>query len=358
MLKAISTIPSYRLFRTLGRPQKLPMNLTLSVTNKCNSHCKTCNIYKKKSEELELQEWKQIFQGLGRAPFWTTISGGEPFLRPDLLDLVCSLYDQCHPSIINIPSNGLLRDRIPAVVRQISDYCKGSQVVINLSLDDLEENHDVIRGVPGNYVKSMETFKALKGLGAPNLSIGIHTVISKFNVSRIPDIYERLITLRPDSYVTEIAEERGELDNIGSDITPQFKDYALAVDFLTDALREDHFNRVGRMTRALRLEYYALVKGILSQRRQMIPCYAGIASGHIAPNGDVWMCCVKAEPVGNLGETGYDFSRIWFSERAKGMRRRIRNGDCYCPLANANYTNMLYHLPTLFRVGWNFIKMR
>jgi hypothetical protein len=111
------------------------------------------------------------------------------------------------------------------------------------------------------------------------------------------------------------------------------------------------------MTRALRLEYYALVKRILRERRQVIPCYAGIASAQIAPNGDVWMCCVKAEPVGNLREVDYDFSKIWLSERAKSIRQRIKNGDCYCPLANATYTNMLYHLQTLSRVAWNMITM-
>ena len=166
MLKAIATIPSYYLFRTVGWPQRLPMNLTLSLTNRCNSRCKTCNIYNRNSDEMDLQEWKRVFRSFGETPFWTTISGGEPFLRSDLCDLVCSLYDECHPSIINIPTNGLLRDRIPAVVGQIADHCKGSQIIINLSLDDIGENHDAIRGVPGNYKKCVETFTALKNLDA------------------------------------------------------------------------------------------------------------------------------------------------------------------------------------------------
>ena len=357
MLKAISTIPSYYLFRNLGGPKRLPMNLTFSVTNRCNSRCKTCQIYKKQSEELDLDEWKRIFNSLGKAPFWITISGGEPFLRSDLFQLVCSAYEQCHPAIINIPTNGLLGDRIPAVVKKIADYCRPSQIVINLSLDEVGENHDAIRGVPGNYEKTVQTLKALKGLGRPNLTVGIHTVISKFNVRRIPDIFETIITLRPDSYVTEIAEERVELDNVGSDITPDYSEYVAAIDFLTCALKEDHFDQVGRMTRALRLEYYNLVKRILRENRQVIPCYAGVASAQIASNGDVWMCCVKAEPVGNLREAGYDFSKVWLSEKARNIRQDIKNGQCYCPLANATYTSMLHHLRTLSRVGWNLIKM-
>jgi len=333
------------------------MNLTFSITNRCNSRCKTCHIYEKKSEELDLDEWKRVFHSLGRAPFWITISGGEPFLRSDLFELVRSAYEECHPSIINIPTNGLLSDRIPSVVKEIADYCQRTQIVVNLSLDGVGEDHDTLRGVLGNYERAIETFKALKGLGSPNLSIGIHTVISKYNIKRIPDIFENIMTLRPDSYVTEIAEERVELNNVGSAITPDLSDYVAAIDFLTRTLKKDHFDQVGRMTRALRLEYYNLVKKILKENYQVIPCYAGIASAQIAPDGSVWMCCVKAEPIGNLRKVEYDFSKIWLSENAKSIRREIKSGKCYCPLANATYTSMLHHLPTLSRVGWNLIKM-
>jgi len=73
----------------------------------------------------------------------------------------------------------------------------------------------------------------------------------------------------------------------------------------------------------LRLEYYALVKRILKEKRQVIPCYAGFASAQIAPDGDVWMCCVRAEPIGNLRESGYNFKKLWFSEKADRIRREI-----------------------------------
>ncbi len=353
MLRAISTIPSYYLFRSIGWPRRLPMNLTFSVTNRCNSRCKTCHIYEKKSEELSLDEWRRIFHSLGKTPFWTTISGGEPFLRSDLSELIRSLYDECRPSIINIPTNGLLSDRIPSVVKQITDHCKNTRIVINLSLDGIREDHDAIRGVPGNYEKALQTFNALKGLGMPNLSVGIHTVISKFNVKRIPDIFENIMALRPDSYVTEIAEERVELDNLGSGISPGFEEYAVAVDLLTRALEKDHLDRIGKTTRALRLEYYNLVKRTLKEKHQVIPCYAGFASAQIAPDGDVWMCCVKAQTIGNLRKLNYDFHEIWISQRAQELRRSIKKGECYCPLANASYTNMLHHFKTLLKVGWN-----
>ena len=355
MLKIISKIPAYCLFRLTGWPRKLPMNLTLSVSYKCNSCCKTCNIYKKRSEELSLEEWQKVFKTLGEDLFWVTISGGEPFLRSDLLDLVCSLYDICLPSIINIPTNGLLTKKILEIVNHIIIHCKKAEIVVNLSIDEVGEKHDEIRGVKGNYSKAMETFSALKSIDRPNLSIGIHTVISKFNVTRIPEIYQHLRTLNPDSYITEIAEEREELNTIGVDISPNYQDYANAVDFLIEKLKEDHFNRIGNITRAFRIEYYQMVKQILKEHRQIIPCYSGFASAQIAPDGDVWMCCIKAESIGNLREVDYDFKKVWFSEKAKILRQSIKKGECYCPLANASYTNMLHNPKTLSRAGWNLI---
>ena len=355
MLKLLPRIPSYYLFRSTGWSRLLPLNLTLSVTYKCNSRCLTCNIYKKKSDELDLDEWQQVFHSLGKAPFWVTISGGEPFLREDLPALVKSLYDICRPSIINIPTNGLLTHSIPGFVDEIARHCAKGQIVINLSVDELETRHDDIRGVQDNFAKVMETFNELKKLKLNNLTIGFHTVISRFNVNRIADIYRYLLAFDPDSYVTEIAEAREELRTVASDIAPSYGEYVEAVDFLIRALKKEIFNRVGKITRAFRAEYYEMVKQILKEKRPVIPCYAGFASAQITPDGDVWACCTRAESMGNVKHTGYDFKRVWFSKKADQLRESIKKDHCYCPLANVSYTNMLFDLRTLLKVGRNYI---
>lgn len=358
ILQVISKIPSYYLFRLLGWPHKLPLSLTISSTYRCNSRCRTCNIYNKNSDELSLEEWGNIFKNYGRDLFWVTISGGEPFLREDIGEFVSSLYDNCMPVIINIPTNGILQNRIPEVVEYIANYCKKSQIVINVSIDDIGEKHDNIRGVSGSYEKALATFLALKSIGIPNLSVGIHTVISRFNVSRIPYIYEHIQTLDPDSYITEIAEEREELSTNGMDISPAYRDYSDAVDFLIKRMAKDQFNQVGKITRAFRIEYYKMVKRILTERLQIIPCYSGFASAQIAPNGDVWFCCIKAESIGNLRDVDYMYKKIWFSEKAERLRKSIKRGECYCPLANASYTNMLYSFKSLFWIGWKLIRIK
>jgi MoaA/NifB/PqqE/SkfB family radical SAM enzyme len=259
--------------------------------------------------------------------------------------------------VITIPTNGLLTRRI---LEQVEAICAGaphSQVGINLSLDGIGEEHDEIRQVPGNWDRAMETWQGLKELQARhgNLVLSVHTVVSKFNAERIRDIVEGLEFLEPDSYITEIAEERVELDTVGWDITPSPEEYAPIADYLSvRATGHDNTPQKGlaRFTQAFRAQYYQLVKRILQEQRQVIPCQAGWASGHIAPDGDVWTCCIRAEPVGNLRETGYDLRPIWFEQVGKMRRLRasIKGRECACPMANASYANMLLHPPTLARV--------
>lgn len=358
MLEILPRIPLYQLFRRFGWPRPLPINLTLTPSPRCNSRCLTCNIWKRREDELTLEEWDKIFQSLGRTPFWVTISGGEPLLNPEIVELTRLLNQHCRPSIINIPHNGLLPRIAPQRVATIAKSCPNVQVIVNLSLDGVGEQHDRIRGVPGNFDKFERTFYALSELDYPNLAIGIHTVISKLNVHELERVFDYALDLTPDSYITEIAEERVELDTLGLDITPSAGEYGQAIDNLTNRLNSHSFSGISRVTKAFRLEYYRLVKRILVEQTQVIPCYAGWASAQIFANGDVWPCCVRGDVMLNLRDTGYDFTKIWFSPEADRIRRSIYNKECHCPLANAAYTNLLCHYPSLIQIAKRLLNGR
>ncbi|RJQ53782.1 MAG: radical SAM protein [Nitrospiraceae bacterium] len=348
MIELIPRIPLFKLFRSFGVPGMLPVSLTVSVTGRCNSRCMTCNIYNKKTGELSLEEYEKIFSSIGKAPYWITFSGGEPFLREDIAEICKSAYKNCGPKIINIPTNGLLSDRIEKGVRAILDGCPGSSLIINLSIDGIGERHDEIRGVKGCFERAMSTYERLKSIKHKNLTVGIHTVISRYNAKEIPSLYKRIKELKPDSYITEIAEERVELGTIGAGITPSLRDYSAAVDFLSNEMKDWDMKGLARITRAFRMRYYQTVKKILKDNKEVIPCFAAFASCQITPEGDVWACCIKAENMGALRDAGYDFRKTWFSDKAKEVRNSIRQGKCFCPLANASYTNMLFTPQYLF----------
>lgn len=227
MLELLPKLPLYWSFYHLGRPRLLPFSLVVSVSYRCNSRCKTCGVWRRESEELSLEEWRQVFAHLGRAPFYLTFTGGEPFLRPDLPEIVSAAAELCQPAVITIPTNGLLTKRVLDGVDRICTAAARSQVGLNLSLDGVGDEHDAIRGVPGNWQRSMETWQGLKELQPrhANLVLSIHTVVSRFNAERIREIVEGLAFLNPDSYITEVAEERVELDTMGWDITPRPAQY-------------------------------------------------------------------------------------------------------------------------------------
>jgi MoaA/NifB/PqqE/SkfB family radical SAM enzyme len=353
MIEVMQKVPLYMLNRRFGWPKMLPISLTLSPSPRCNSRCLTCNIWMKREDELTLKEWDRVFQSLGKAPFWFTVSGGEPFMNKEIVELCQSLYQHCRPGIINIPTNSLLAHRIPQKVDAICQSCPDSQVIINLSLDGVGEKHDTIRGIPGNFEKFEQNYQALRELKAKhsNLTIGIHSVISRFNVDDAPELFAYAFGIKPDSYITEIAEQRVELDTIGIGITPSLDKYSWAIDQLIERLEHRSFRGISRVTEAFRIEYYKLVKRILAEETQVIGCYAGWASAQIYANGEVWPCCIRADNIINLRDVDYDFRRVWFSPEADRIRTSIRNKECHCPLANASYTNMLMHPPTVARVA-------
>ena len=351
MIGALARVPAYRVMHAWGLVTADPINVTISTTFRCNSRCLTCNVYERPVDELDASEWERVFRALGRAPVWFTFSGGEPFLRKDLPDIIESAWRHCRPKVINIPTNGTYPDRVVPAAERLAATLEGTQLVINVSLDAVGERNDVIRGLHGDYEKATETLRGLKALSAKNLTVGLHSVVSRHNVREFPKIADALMDLAPDQYIVEPAEERIELQTIGTGITPKPDDLDKALEHVEDRLRERTDGGLPALTRAIRLVYYRLARETVRRKEQVIPCYAAIASVHIAANGDVWGCCTRANPLGNLRQNGFDFRAIWRSEAAREERRSIKAKECACPLANAAYTSILMDPRSLLAVA-------
>jgi len=343
-----------------------PINLTFSVTNMCQSRCKTCSIWRtyldqrsRFSDELTLDEIEKIFSGVGQVYFFN-ISGGEPFLRQDLTQIVAAACKYLKPSVIHTPTNALLPRRIEEKVEEILEIIRASgreiPFTIKPSFDGVGKVHDEVRGVAGNFDKVMDTLSRLKNLQKkyPNLEIGVGTVISKFNLDHVEETAKFVRQLDVDSYISEIAEERTELFNTGQPITPDPLEYEKAIETFNSHLSKSigKAHKVSSMTLAVRQVYYSYAIRIMKERRQVIPCYAGISNVHISPYGDVWPCCVLGydKSMGNLRDHDYDFKKVWHSEKASDVRRFIADGKCHCPLANQAYSNILCSPAAVFKV--------
>ena len=75
MAKVLPEIPALKASYVTGRIIRLPVNITVSVSYRCNSRCKTCNVWLLPNDDFTLEEWDRTFQSLGRAPYWFTFSG-------------------------------------------------------------------------------------------------------------------------------------------------------------------------------------------------------------------------------------------------------------------------------------------
>ena len=91
----------------------MPINLTFSITSACQSLCKSCNIGlefqknpKMKSLDLSLEEIEKTFKSIGHVYFFN-ISGGEPFLRTDIPQIVELACKYLTPKVIHTPTNAL-----------------------------------------------------------------------------------------------------------------------------------------------------------------------------------------------------------------------------------------------------------
>jgi MoaA/NifB/PqqE/SkfB family radical SAM enzyme len=351
---ALATASSWR---ARGWPRLLPVNVVISTNFRCNFKCLTCNVYERKVKELDAEEWGRVFASMGRTPTWMTFSGGEPFLRGDLPDIILSAIRHCEPAVVNIPTNGWFTDRI---VRGVQKICTGSpdtQLVINLSIDHhVPERHDEIRAAPGSWPRLMKTLAELRALNLPNLTVGVHTVVSDQNQDDFPEIAHGLSALGADSYIAEPAEERVELQTIGTGITPRASKFGVAAKAVLE-VEEKASGTVARMARALRGEYYQRVTRYLEGDPSAMPvCHAGFLSVHVGADGDVWSCCVLSRSFGNLRDADFDFPTVWYSREAEDFRTWMRERRCACPLANAAYTNLLAEPQAATRIAKGMVR--
>jgi len=344
-----------------GAPK--PINVTFSVTRNCQSRCSTCFIWKhhqNRKDELSLPMIESLFRSVGWTYFFN-VSGGEPFLRQDLPEIIRLACRHLRPAVIHIPTNALAPERVETMTREIlgiiAEEAPGTVLTIKPSMDGVGEAHDLLRGVPGNFHRLIDTLERLKKLRETSryLHVGVGTVISRFNVHKLGEIIEFAGTLGVDTYINEVAEEREEFFNIGSGITPEGERYGEIMEVFKRAVRSrmKGMNILFRITTALRLVYYDIVTEYLRTRTQVIPCYAALLNVHINADGGVWPCAILAYrgEMGSVGDQS-DFLDIWKSREAAAIRRSIRRKECACPLANQAYSNILLHPKSLLRVLW------
>ena len=358
----------YRLAKHRLIKVPIPINFTFSITHACQSLCKTCNIGlrfrenpKAVKNELKLDEIETVFKSIGPGHiYFFNISGGEPFLRKDILELIRLVLKHLKPAIIHTPTNALMPGQIAKKVEEIMQLIDkespSTHFTIKPSFDAVGEKHDFIRGIKGNFKRLLETITLLKDVQTrhPNLYLGLGTVISNLSIDHLEETAAYVRKLNVDSYISEVAEQRSEMTNLEDDITPTAERYEKAIEFFKKETRSEMHSKplLSRLTMSMRLVYYDLVVKILRDKRQVIPCYGGISNAHMNSYGDIWPCAILAydKSLGNIRNYDYNFRKVWNdNQTAKDVRQFIHEKKCHCPLANQSYANILLHPKSMLK---------
>jgi MoaA/NifB/PqqE/SkfB family radical SAM enzyme len=336
--------------------KRRPIHLTFFITRRCNSRCPFC-FYLKSNDvtsgvqpELTLSEIEKISSSLGSL-LWLAFSGGEIFLRDDLVEIARTFYRNNKPAIMLFPTNGLLPEVIRERIEEIVRSCPRSIVALKLSLDGLGEAHDALRRTPGSFTKTMQTYEAVRGMidRYPNFELGINTVFCSENQDAMDEIIDYVGGLKYIKTHT-ISLVRGNLSDKHYAVVDINK-YHDAVQRLEKNLREGRSAmyrfRGGRIKAAQDILQRRLIHRTMKDNTRIVPCYAGRLNLVLSEAGEVFPCELRADSFGNVRDHGYDILKVCGSERARDANDAIMNSRCHCTHECYFMTNILFN-PRLY----------
>lgn len=312
-------------FKKLDKPYKL----NFAITYQCQSRCLTCNIWEiKPKNELTTEEIAE-FARKNNYFKWIGITGGEPFLRSDIVEIVSSFNENCKDLyLLTMPTNSLCNpDQVEKKLRQILEM-KIPKVVITVSLDGYSELHDKIRGVTGNYDKAIEIYSRLEKLKKEykNLSSVFGYTLSKFNKGQFEATYESVKKSFPDItyndfHINLAQTSENYYANAGTDIKA------------FDSETVEELNRIFEK-REKGLEPMSMVENAFLKKlsefagtgSSPMRCRSLEASVFMDGWGNVYPSVMWNKKIGNIKETSYELSPILKGTEANEVMRAIAAG--------------------------------
>lgn len=287
------------------------LNGTVIVTYRCNARCNMCSRYKAPSrpeEELSLDTIKKLPR-----MYFTNITGGEPFIRTDLKDIVRELYKKSDRIVIS--TNGFFTDRI-------IDLCEEfPEVGIRVSIEGLEDTNNEIRGLPNGFQRGYQTLKRLVEMKHPDVGFGM--TVQDRNARDLVPLYKLSDELGMEFATASLHNSFYfvEAHNIIHDRPMVAKNFENLVNELLKS------NSPKKWFRAY--FNHGLINYIYGQKR-LLPCDMAFDTFFIDPYGDVMPCngTKDKEVMGNLNEQSWD--ELWNSNQADAVRAKVRHCDRNC----------------------------
>jgi len=313
-----------------------PYSLNFAITYLCNGRCRFCQIWKNKQgrlqKELTLAEIKKFTK---KATFLrrVTITGGEPFLRKDYVEILRAFHEKIPDLyLLTSPTNAVLPE---ATYKKIVDVLKffKKRYIITISLDGARAVHDKLRGVPGNWDRATDLYVRLKELKNryKNFDVFFGYTIYPENVGLFEHAFDavkkKIPRIKPRDFYINIFQM--------SDIYYGNKNIGVPRGFPKKAIKELEKIRRARGRTFYPLEiiegrYLRFAATYLKTWKPPIKCKILDLSAFVDPFGNVYPCIIYNKKLGTLRgkKIDYDLMKILTSEEAKKINKEIRRGVC------------------------------
>jgi len=282
---------------------------SIVVTYRCNAKCHMCGVWQhpsRREDELGLSVYEKL-------PSMDTVNvtGGEPFLREDIEEIVDVLRKKAGRLVIS--SNGFFTDRI------INLFKKRRDIGIRISLEGLPKANDELRGVMDGFDRGIRTLIELHHAGVKDIGFGI--TVSDRNAKDLIELY-RLSKMMKLEFATAAVHNSFYFHKFDN----RFENPQAAIEefkrLSSELLRS---NRVKDWFRAY--FNYGLINYIRGNPR-LLPCEMGYDSFFLDPYGEIFPCNVMEKSMGNLRERA--FAEIWGGKSADEIRAMVKNCRMNC----------------------------
>ena len=313
---------------------------TVIVTYRCNARCNMCDCYKdptKASEEIDLATIEKLPDNM----VFTNITGGEPFIRKDIADIVEILYRKTQRIVIS--TNGYFTDRILELCE------KYPEIGIRISIEGLEETNNLIRGLPDGFNRGYGTLKKLVEMGHKDVGFGMTVqdinakdLLPLYNMSNELGMEFATATLHNSFYFRKKDNKIDSKENV-----------ARAFEELINVLLKSKSPK--KWARAY--FNHGLINYIYGNKR-LLPCEMGSNGFFLDPFGNVLPCNGSDKPMvmGNLHEK--EFDEIWTSNQASEVRCQVKNCNKECWMIGSASPAMKQRIwiPAMWLFKYKFLK--
>lgn len=302
----------------------------IAVTYRCNAKCHMCNTWQYPSqpaEEISVKALEKIPPNLR----YINITGGEPFVRKDIDDIVSVLKKKTKRIVIS--TNGFFTDKIIELAKRNRD------IGIRVSIEGLPAANDELRGIKNGFDKGLRTLLQLKEMGLKDIGFGI--TVSDKNAKDLMELYAlaKAIDLEFATAIVHNSYYFHKYDNEIVDKDMVAGEFKKLVDELLKS------NKVKNWFRAY---FNDGIINYIYENKRLLPCEMGSDVFFVDPYGEVLPCNALEESMGNINNDTFD--QIWNSPRANEVRKMVKRCEKNCWMIGSVSPAMKKTIKT--PIGW------